>query len=463
MIQVLIVDDEYLVRKGLIQTLPWEKYNMRVAGEANNVQSALEFLENTAVDLVFTDITMPNDSGLKLVETIRKNYKNTHVVIITCHRDFAMIQEALRLGAIDYMVKTELEEIVLENSFSRIQKRILAEHNNIPKINEDSISVRDFYGFLFVARGKQNCNDIIGLKCFEESTPQRLDKGVLLYIVNKKLAAYVLQQVHQAELFERWCVIGLSNVGNIKKERLNQFIYDFISKELFYLYQENEFEEIDIMASQDQVSATNEEQLERLKEDWANLSWVFDSQLFNKVCDDTVIYKPNKEILKKILREAMEEWSACLNIDISSNYFNMLENCSFWIEIKQFSEELRKHIISHIQFENYSREIVLQILKAMQYAKDNYDNEISQNEISQLFNISRSYFSKIFKEIFGVHYVTFKKNYKLEKAKAFLRNTDYALYRIVEKVGFQDERYFGRIFKETVGMTPMEYRKAYRE
>lgn len=457
MIRVLIVDDEYLTRKGLIQTLPWEKYGMQVIGEADSVQSALEMLNRIQADLVFTDITMPNDSGLKLIETIHQDYENIYTVVITCHRDFGMIQSALRLGAIDYMVKTELGEVTLDESFARIQKRILAEQNNKMQVVENSLSDKN-YVFLFVAKGKKSNNEIISIKCFEDSVPVKVENNVLLYFVKQIEAASIFKKICQEKLFDSWNVIGISNVGKVRRDILNQFVYEYISTGLFYRNRENRFEEFDIK-TYNHYKMENTEQIERLRDNWANLMWVFDPEMFDRICNETITLKPQKEVLKQMLYEAMTEWSDCLELDISQKQFQMLKECNFWFEYKDFAKRLGADIAAQIHVTKYPIDTVVQILKAINYVKDNYDTEITQSEIADIFSISRSYFSKVFKDIFGVQYVIFIRNYKLQKAKLFLRNTDYSLGQIADKVGFQDERYFGKIFKEKFGITPMEYRK----
>ena len=56
MLNVLIVDDDKLTRKGLIASMPWDKNEMKIVGEAGNGIAALQFLENTQVDLVLSDL-----------------------------------------------------------------------------------------------------------------------------------------------------------------------------------------------------------------------------------------------------------------------------------------------------------------------------------------------------------------------------------------------------------------------
>ncbi|RED64848.1 response regulator [Cohnella lupini] len=124
MIQALIVDDESLVRKGLRLLFPWEKYGIEIAGETATGEKAMEFLRSHPVQLLMTDITMPGMSGIELTKQAQELDPSLKVVILTCHQDFEFIQEALRLGAIDYIVKTQLEELDLDKTLERIVKAV---------------------------------------------------------------------------------------------------------------------------------------------------------------------------------------------------------------------------------------------------------------------------------------------------------------------------------------------------
>lgn len=128
MIHTIIVDDEIYVRKGLISVLPWEKVGFKIVGEASSGEKALEFLRDNRADVAFTDLTMPGMSGFDLMKELRSEYPEMKTVVLTCHQDFGFIQEAMRLGAIDYIVKTQLEKEKLEEVLERIANRIKHDH-----------------------------------------------------------------------------------------------------------------------------------------------------------------------------------------------------------------------------------------------------------------------------------------------------------------------------------------------
>lgn len=103
--QVLIVDDEEIVCRGLAQFVKWQNYGFAVAGTAYNADEALALLERTPVDVVFMDIRMPGKSGLELLQIIQKQYPHIKSVILSGYADFSYAQEAIRCGAVDYLTK----------------------------------------------------------------------------------------------------------------------------------------------------------------------------------------------------------------------------------------------------------------------------------------------------------------------------------------------------------------------
>ncbi|MDF2962712.1 MAG: hypothetical protein K0S39_4447 [Paenibacillus sp.] len=126
MIKVLVVDDDHLVRRGFISMMPWKEHNLEVVGEAGNGKKALEFMEGHHVDLLITDLAMPVMSGIDLMRAVKERYRDMYMVVLTFHQDFELIQEALRLGALDYITKVELEHEQMDEVLRRIADKIKA-------------------------------------------------------------------------------------------------------------------------------------------------------------------------------------------------------------------------------------------------------------------------------------------------------------------------------------------------
>ncbi|WWR16137.1 helix-turn-helix domain-containing protein [Lachnospiraceae bacterium JLR.KK008] len=97
------------------------------------------------------------------------------------------------------------------------------------------------------------------------------------------------------------------------------------------------------------------------------------------------------------------------------------------------------------------------------YIKNNFNKDISLDEVSRVVNISPYYFSRIFKEGTGTNFIEYVTNIRIEKAKELLGTTEYSMKEICTMCGYADPNYFSRSFKKRVGVTPTEYKGGGRE
>lgn len=123
MIKVLIVEDDPMVAEFNRRYV--EKCEgFQVVAIANCAARALGFLENQPIDLVLADIFMPGTSGLNLLADIRTSGFGVDVIMVTAARDTPSLNQALRLGAVDYLVKPfdfERLSLALANYRSRAE------------------------------------------------------------------------------------------------------------------------------------------------------------------------------------------------------------------------------------------------------------------------------------------------------------------------------------------------------
>lgn len=110
--QVLIVDDEEIVCRGLAQFVKWKKYGFEVAATASSVDEALSVMKKSHIDVAFMDIRMPGKTGLELLRIIRQEYPDVKSVILSGYSDFSYAQEAIRNGAVDYLTKPVVLKIL---------------------------------------------------------------------------------------------------------------------------------------------------------------------------------------------------------------------------------------------------------------------------------------------------------------------------------------------------------------
>ena len=128
-------------------------------------------------------------------------------------------------------------------------------------------------------------------------------------------------------------------------------------------------------------------------------------------------------------------------------------------------EELQNWFLDHIKTvvelihakagEKYS-DIVA---NARKYMAENFQKDISLDEVSRVANVSPYYLSKIFKEETGETFVEYLTGLRMAHAKNLLKQRDKSIKQICMESGYSDPNYFSRIFKKTVGVTPSEYRE----
>ncbi|MCS0543610.1 response regulator, partial [Aeromonas veronii] len=102
---ILLVDDERWVRKTLIWTINQLNLPIQVVHECGNGLEALDWVKENEVDLILTDIRMPVMDGIQLVKEISALNKTLDVVVISVHDEFQFVQQALRSGVQDYLLK----------------------------------------------------------------------------------------------------------------------------------------------------------------------------------------------------------------------------------------------------------------------------------------------------------------------------------------------------------------------
>lgn len=102
---VLLVDDEKVIRKGIKKLLEDVITGYKVMWEASNGYEALEIANIEIPDLVITDIRMPEMNGIDFISYFKKRHPLVSVIVISGHDDFIYVREALKLGVKDYLLK----------------------------------------------------------------------------------------------------------------------------------------------------------------------------------------------------------------------------------------------------------------------------------------------------------------------------------------------------------------------
>ncbi|WP_139997412.1 response regulator [Paenibacillus paridis] len=450
MIKVLIVDDEKIVRKGLVSFMPWQEFGMEVVGEANNGENALQFLETNKVDLLLTDLSMPVMSGIELMKEVRRIHPNIQIVVLTLHQDFEYVQEALRLGAIDYIAKTQLEKEQFQDVLGRISSLFDSKKSSGYNSQRDEMDQIDEL-YVIYTLNQQSDDSAMGITLPKGAID--LDVGVwgMTYLPPESFSSssdYAIICFRHLKELDRKSIVQLTRVY-----RRNEFFYDyhpghsipFIQSRLLITLGEN-----------------GGYDLNKLKQKWLSSEWIYEEQAFEAMLQELKAIKLPPIRLTRLFFSLSDEWNR-LYEQILLDPIVMDDSFAYFIQFEGWLRNVRETIHQANSKPQYSKEIQNSIAKATNMAQLMMNQSLSSGEMAQIVNMSSSYFSQCFKQIVGKTYTDYLRDIRLERAKHYLINTTKTIQWIAEQVGYNDEKYFSRLFREHIGILPSDYRQTNKQ
>ena len=142
MYNLLIVDDEPIIRRGIKSLAILSEIGINKIFEAGNAEKCLEIIDKEQIDIIMLDINMPNTDGLTLAKMLKEKNQNFAIIMVTGYDYFEYMQTAIRLGVDDYLLKpvnkTDIE-LVLKRMIDKIEKIRL--ENRLLELNVTSESI----------------------------------------------------------------------------------------------------------------------------------------------------------------------------------------------------------------------------------------------------------------------------------------------------------------------------------
>ncbi len=399
--KVLIVEDEVLVREGLKSVIGWDKLGMEVVGDAANGRQALEIYERERPDIVLTDIRMPVMDGLELIARIREEDKKTGIVILTCYEEFGYLQEALRMGVSDYILKLKMKPAEIEAAMAKVKK----------KLDED----------------EENGAGPDGAEEF------RLQK-------EEELKRYIFY--HQVSI----------GFFRSRMERLNLAVKEKDMVLLRVVIQRYEKARLKIMDDRGMlirfvILNTTEEIMEKYGGGETIQEGPDCFLLFMNVVND-----PKDE----------DSWMEKMQKEISHVLSNFMGVRTVWgvsSVFQSFTELPDKYQECCQKMQDERVDLSVEIFEAVRYIEENLTQRLTLNQVASSINLSPNYLSSLFKKELGVGFVDYITEKRVERAKELLENTGLRTYEVAQQAGFVDESYFSKTFKRLTGKRPSAFRK----
>lgn len=450
MIKVFVVDDEKLVRRGIIGLIDWEKYGMQVVGDAGNGADALDFLRREDVDLLFSDLEMPGLSGIPFLQKAKEVRPNMKIVVLTMHQEFEMIQQALRLGILDYVTKAQIEEENIDTLMTGIQKRYMGTMNH-SRLEQRKVSTAEIFVWETAEEDGKRVAELLGKNHFS----YELLNDTHLMIPGD---CNSIRLKNLLENFDgRECtLLELKQVKDVSCDELEDRLSTVVKWQMFkdrvpgcaiYSYVYPNFPAVLPDISRKELTAFS-----------TRMEFMVDQECYEKGLAQIRDAVLTGEERTATFYQFNLYWSEFSGKDIS-RYFEEVEDFRWWYQWREWFDGVRRLVLERMGGADEEITSMEAIHKAMNYIREHMDREIPLEELLKLTGMSKSHFSKNFKKITGKTFVTYLNDMRIDTAKKYLTETKQSVYWIAGQVGYADEHYFRRVFKEKTGKSPNKFRE----
>ncbi len=502
---VLLVDDEEMVTQGLARFVPWTEAGYEVAGTATSVARALAFLENHPVDLVITDIQMPVQNGIELLRILKEQYPQIKTIILSGYSEFSYAQQALRLGALDYLTKP-INFGAMKQLLEKVRSTLDAENRQqneegcVQEMLAQTLIMNYVNGYPYDRKRAAACLDVEN----PITVVRMIGKGKVALpdtVAREFQQIFCPCRIVSPSNHEFLAVLECSRASVTLHKEIDSFIAQHggtvqlcagVSEE------QNGYELVRLAARQ----ATKAMHYQNARSAAGVTFYEQVREIFLSTGDRDLNGASSIRELVEML--AVPEKRPQLLSQFTGTLYSVgnKQNRSL-IQAQRFCTELLVEIDASIQdlnLPNYPRHVLLsetlvealgaeslveinacmtqyfqQLLERLQqidetrmagelvdrvkgYIGAHLAENITLSVLAEIFYVSPVYLSRLFKKKTGTNFVEYLTALRIEKAKQYLNDPHLKVYHVAEMVGYDNPRYFARLFKEATGMVPQEYR-----
>ncbi len=507
MYKLLIVDDERIERNGIKYLLEEQKLELEIY-EAVNGRDALEFLEKNHVDILLTDVKMPFIDGIELIKRTAPVYPDMKIIIFSGYSEFEYAKFAMKMGVEDYVLKP-----VDPDEFAATMSKIIGELDEISVKHEQEQESREYLGkhFLYqmvygnLSEGDlKRLGEIVDEDIFDFHRMMLLETdkeffGRVGISIEDEIKTTVAEQARYLNLNSQQCVIFLESKAesglergavlravadkliHMLKDKYGETAYAAISEsfepgaeavaehfktlesliqEKFYTTGRYVYEE---SAEEDNGSVAeleNDTLMKQIKQDIKMKDIMNLRKHFNEMSDKYTGKNPYSQVyVKFIFSNLLKEFYDNMPDADEMQQSREIEK----IYISNTFDEIKDIMQANIEkleqvFGTNPQMIHREIEDIKQYIYENYNKELSVNDLAEKVYMAPSYLSYIFKIETGQNLSKFIKAYRMEKAKEMLETTHKKVVTISNEVGYENVSYFCQSFREYFGISPQKFR-----
>lgn len=465
---ILIAEDEKMIRRGLCTMVRRASVPVEKILEAQDGIQALEMLQTEPVDLLITDVRMPNLDGIGLVERVRQLEHPPLVLVVSGYDDFSYAVSMLRNGVQDYLLKPVERQKLYEalrkieeklNSRQQEQQSKLERYNfalrylmldeSHDRFHREGL-IREFSAQFYSEPYLVICTRAVCADLHEVIILEDMD-GWRIYLGKETMLAEV-----------EWNTPTGQSCAHQGMEQLNQAYIEAVTgwKQAFFrgsgrcIYEPRRKEHRGVTADH----LTDLVQLGRWREIVSKLRHLFDNAGAGRMDPDEVA-----ELCGKLADALASTWQGLLEKGESPRrYQNLWTFDTSQQYLDSFSEWLEQMAL-RIGQEFADHERKQKIRQAIKYVQNNFREPINMAMVSNYVSMNYSLFSLLFKQYTGSNFVGYLQNLRIEEAKRLLTETDMRVNEISIRAGFVGEKHFLKVFKTATGFSPTEWRKVSRQ
>lgn len=421
MFKLMIADDNPHTLSGLSEDTDWEDFGFTLTGSFQNGKDLLNAALQDIPDLVITDISMPQMDGITLTGELYRLKPDIKIIFISSYSEFDYAKSALKLHIFDYILKPiQIEQ--LQDVMSRLLDTLHREQITLLK-QQTAVSRQDY---------------------FRRAALSHYFSRLLFHV---KTEQHIREELHRLGLplgsdFSLY-VISFSLSDSFSIENHGQ------SQDYFHSILECALKDVLVIST--------------MTEDYKGVFIVFTSKETPPIFD--------------LLSGLGVDIEARMNLHITMGYSNSSQTLTDLPTLyKQSQTALQSLLASNtvIPIASYTdmhmssdadalqpmpRVISKSVAGMRAYIEQYYMDPITTNDVAGSVFLSPNYANRCFTAECGITIFGYIVQYRIDKAKELLRDTDEHITRIAEYVGYRSKTSFYLAFKRHTGISPTEYRQ----
>lgn len=504
MFKVMLVDDEPLILEGLKHFINWEREGFTIIHKCKNGLEAYRAFQKQPVDLVITDIQMPEMTGLELLEKIQAQ---TISVVLSGYQDFGYIRTGLKLGIENYLLKPIDEEELIETLRAVRAKLELQQKETLSDlIMRDHCISRWFMGQMksgefeermqFYPDFKLDAGDRIGYLRIDWDQTTTMDAAKLQRELEQATGAWIVY-LQSGQILVIWPKETWLNENENREqngfERLKQHLAIQLRGIDYVLVYSNPIDDLtQLKETYRELEMATELKLVLPEQDFKYAASIYFGNAgvkegtgkhkaiaYQNLID--LLTKGQVQQVRETLRVTVDEYMANGGTLLVKS--TLLELCM----------HLRNHFYHTFQYENYvlmmQRILMIEnqddtyncinmcldlvsskeasgashycsiIQAVVKYIHLNYAQDMSLKTLGAHFYMNPIYLGQLFQKEVKTSFTNYLNQVRIEQAKLLLLSSHEKAGRIGKQVGYPDPAYFYKQFKRYEKITPNEWRK----